>query len=359
MSLLNFFSKKNTPFEDSPSSISKDTSRIISNNNNNLRLNSKKEFVKELENKLNKKLQLESLNKNIKQENTINNKILVKLMLCDKKNSSARYKHPYIELRLPKHVSKKILEEHSNTLVVKLYDKINKKNQKPNVVYKNSTQELLNSIQRGYFYIESFRVNLILNKTKTITKVENDNFSQKIITISLPKIELVQNLFNSNNYNYSENSNYYNCSFQSNSEKILINEYDELEIKKIKKIEQQIAKILCVYFKELVEVKVNSLNLTTLQSTLKSIDLNYVNSKWGHCSSKNDIMIHISLLNAPKEVFEYVIYHELAHTIHKNHSSSYWRVCNSLTPYTKHSKSYLKNSPPILFNEHPNTQSLF
>ncbi len=45
----------------------------------------------------------------------------------------------------------------------------------------------------------------------------------------------------------------------------------------------------------------------------------------GSCSYHNRLSFALLLVCAQKEAIDYVIIHELAHTIHKNHSQNFWR----------------------------------
>lgn len=47
-------------------------------------------------------------------------------------------------------------------------------------------------------------------------------------------------------------------------------------------------------------------------------------SKWGSCDGKNNIRLNWRLLMLDKELVDYVMIHELAHTIHHNHSAAFW-----------------------------------
>ena len=47
-------------------------------------------------------------------------------------------------------------------------------------------------------------------------------------------------------------------------------------------------------------------------------------TRWGSCSSKNNISLNMNLIRLPQKLQDYVILHELVHTKHKNHSKKFW-----------------------------------
>lgn len=46
-------------------------------------------------------------------------------------------------------------------------------------------------------------------------------------------------------------------------------------------------------------------------------------SKWGSCSGENNISLSLYLMTLPPHLRDYVIIHELCHTVHHNHSKSF------------------------------------
>ena len=54
-------------------------------------------------------------------------------------------------------------------------------------------------------------------------------------------------------------------------------------------------------------------------------------SKWGSCSPQNDISLSIHLMHIPSHLVDYIILHELCHTIHKNHGEHFHGLLRSVT----------------------------
>lgn len=53
---------------------------------------------------------------------------------------------------------------------------------------------------------------------------------------------------------------------------------------------------------------------------------------WGTCSSKKNLNFNWRLVILPSELSDYVILHELCHTVHLNHSADFWGLLGRLAP---------------------------
>lgn len=67
-------------------------------------------------------------------------------------------------------------------------------------------------------------------------------------------------------------------------------------------------------------------------------------SRWGSCSSRNNLNFNWKLMLAPPEALEYVVVHELCHLIEFNHSQRFWRLVESRLPEYEAAKKWLKDN---------------
>ena len=65
-------------------------------------------------------------------------------------------------------------------------------------------------------------------------------------------------------------------------------------------------------------------------------------TRWGSCSSKGTLSFSWRLVMTPLEVIDYVVIHELAHTVHHNHSKRFWNLVEKLLPDYKERRKRLR-----------------
>jgi predicted metal-dependent hydrolase len=71
---------------------------------------------------------------------------------------------------------------------------------------------------------------------------------------------------------------------------------------------------------------------TTLGKKYTSLTIRKAKSRRGSCSHHQKIMLNLALVFLPREYIQYVVAHEAAHLVEKNHSVAFWNVVKNLFP---------------------------
>lgn len=79
-----------------------------------------------------------------------------------------------------------------------------------------------------------------------------------------------------------------------------------------------------------------------------SISITSAHTRWGSCNYKNKLNFTYKLIMCPKEIIDYIIIHELCHTIEKNHSQRFWSKVRSILPNYKICEKWLKDNRGII-----------
>jgi predicted metal-dependent hydrolase len=83
--------------------------------------------------------------------------------------------------------------------------------------------------------------------------------------------------------------------------------------------------------------------------TYQSFRVKDQRTRWGSCSSTGNINLNWRLIQAPPEVIDYVVVHELCHLLEMNHSPRFWAHVAKALPTYKFSQQWLKRHGASLY----------
>ena len=72
-------------------------------------------------------------------------------------------------------------------------------------------------------------------------------------------------------------------------------------------------------------------------------------NKWGNCSKEKNISLNWRLIKAPPQVIDYVILHELCHSVILKHTQAFWLKLSTVCPSYNEQAEWLKKYGKSLF----------
>lgn len=104
------------------------------------------------------------------------------------------------------------------------------------------------------------------------------------------------------------------------------------------------------YLEKGIETITDKVNLYSqkIGVNYKKIDLKKVTSIWGSCSPSNCLSFNRKLVMAPHEVVDYVVIHEVAHMVHRNHGREFWELVAKFDPQYKQHRNWLRLNHHLL-----------
>lgn len=83
--------------------------------------------------------------------------------------------------------------------------------------------------------------------------------------------------------------------------------------------------------------------------TVRKVTVKEIKSRWGSCSTKNNINYNWRIIMAPDFVIDYLICHEVSHLCHPDHSAAFWNCVASLCPNWQDGRRWLKVRGKMLY----------
>ena len=172
-------------------------------------------------------------------------------------------------------------------------------------------------------------VQKILEKKAQWIATKRQFFTQK------SKIQLRRNeiLLLGNRYSYFYSSKYQNKVVVNHESKTIQAKRDLLD-----------AAVQEIWLKSVARKYISERITTISNSLLLPYNKLYIRSqkrKWGNCSKEKNISINWRIIKAPSFVIDYVIIHELCHTVVMNHTAKFKILLNSLFPTYNEAQKWL------------------
>lgn len=79
-----------------------------------------------------------------------------------------------------------------------------------------------------------------------------------------------------------------------------------------------------------------------------SLKISSARRRWGSCNGQNGLNFSFRLVMCPPFAVDYVVVHELAHIVHKNHSPAFWAYVASVMPNYRDAKIWLRDNHCIM-----------
>jgi len=75
----------------------------------------------------------------------------------------------------------------------------------------------------------------------------------------------------------------------------------------------------------------------------ENVSIKNASTRWGSCSSVNNINLNLHLMRVPEHLIDYVLLHELTHTVVKNHGDKFWLLLEQCYPNARKADKEMNN----------------
>ena len=106
-----------------------------------------------------------------------------------------------------------------------------------------------------------------------------------------------------------------------------------------KEIRQKVREILRREAKKAIKEKVKDLS-----EKVNKVYIRDQKTKWGSCSSKNNLSFNWRICLGPEKVVDYIVAHEIAHLENKKHDEKFWNSVKEILPDYREGYEWLENN---------------
>lgn len=82
---------------------------------------------------------------------------------------------------------------------------------------------------------------------------------------------------------------------------------------------------------------------------ISDVKITSASTRWGSCSARKSVNLSWKLIAAAPELIDYVIVHELCHTLHMDHSPAFWQEVGRFIPDFEERRRALTEVQDLLF----------
>jgi hypothetical protein len=75
----------------------------------------------------------------------------------------------------------------------------------------------------------------------------------------------------------------------------------------------------------------------------QEVTIKNTKTRWGSCSFSNNINLNLHLMRVPEHLIDYVLLHELVHTVVKNHGEKFWLLLEQCYPNSRKADKEMNN----------------
>ena len=84
------------------------------------------------------------------------------------------------------------------------------------------------------------------------------------------------------------------------------------------------------------------------QKAYTSVAIKQLKRRWGSCDSHQAITLNFFLMELPWDYIDYVLLHELSHTIEMNHGPAFWRTLLAMEPRARDLSRVIRKHQPAI-----------